>query len=573
VGSVVGSVGSVSGAVGSVTAAVTLPSIPAGWITAAGIGIGALNGKGDWLLASSYTAPTNLTAAQIATGVWTDTMAGDFTVVNSIGKSVMNGVSLGTGLKVNSLTNLPAIPNNWLTAAGIANGALNSKGDWLLASSAPSNFSALLISGTGHISNVDTLTTYTGNTVQTGDSFSRIGATGSGLTSLAPASTALSTANWTNARAGYLDNLNVGGKVASHADILAINQSASKHLLVVTVGQYEPGETYTVEVRTFSASDGTAVDADSTPTLTATGQVSGNLSANLSAATHPATGVYRWTYTPGASPTLEQIRMDASATINSATFTLSAYTQTVDEATAVFTATDQAHLTSIYNKLPTNGIADETLVIAAIGTPAQAGTALSTANWPNSLATNLTTLAGHDPGGTLATSANQTAIINDVTAIPTNPLLTNDARLNHLDADVSSRMATFALPAHFSALLISAAGHISVIDAYTGDTPQTGDSYARLGAPAGASIAADIAAIPAADAAAICTAWQNLTLANGKTYKLAVELLVSSAGAGLVTGATAGTPGIWVLSDTSGAELLDVTNDGIGDRSLVTWKQ
>lgn len=32
---------------------------------------------------------------------------------------------------------------------------------------------------------VDTLTTYTGNTVQTGDSFARIGATGSGLTSLA----------------------------------------------------------------------------------------------------------------------------------------------------------------------------------------------------------------------------------------------------------------------------------------------------------------------------------------------------------------------------------------------------
>lgn len=40
---------------------------------------------------------------------------------------------------------------------------------------------------------VTTLTTYTGNTVQTGDSFARIGATGSGLTTLATAS-ALSTA-------------------------------------------------------------------------------------------------------------------------------------------------------------------------------------------------------------------------------------------------------------------------------------------------------------------------------------------------------------------------------------------
>ena len=40
---------------------------------------------------------------------------------------------------------------------------------------------------------------------QTGDSFARIGATGSGLTSLAPASTALSTATWTGTKAGYLD--------------------------------------------------------------------------------------------------------------------------------------------------------------------------------------------------------------------------------------------------------------------------------------------------------------------------------------------------------------------------------
>jgi hypothetical protein len=38
---------------------------------------------------------------------------------------------------------------------------------------------------------------------------------------------------------------------------------------------------------------------------------------------------------------------------------------------------------------------------------------------------------------------------------------------------------------------------VGTIDTYTGNTKQTGDSYARLGAPAGASIAADIAAIEA----------------------------------------------------------------------------
>ena len=42
------------GAVASVAAAVTLPSIPANWITAAGVASAALNGKGDWLASSGY---------------------------------------------------------------------------------------------------------------------------------------------------------------------------------------------------------------------------------------------------------------------------------------------------------------------------------------------------------------------------------------------------------------------------------------------------------------------------------------------------------------------------------------
>ncbi len=53
---------------------------------------------------TSFVTPTNLTAAQIATGVWQDATAGDFTAANSIGKSVMNGVALGTGLTINALS-------------------------------------------------------------------------------------------------------------------------------------------------------------------------------------------------------------------------------------------------------------------------------------------------------------------------------------------------------------------------------------------------------------------------------------------------------------------------------------
>jgi hypothetical protein len=80
---------SVSGSVGSVTG-----------LTASNLDV-AVSSR---LATAGYTAPTNLTAAQIATGVWQDTTAGDFTVALSVGKSLMNGVALGTGLTIVSVS-------------------------------------------------------------------------------------------------------------------------------------------------------------------------------------------------------------------------------------------------------------------------------------------------------------------------------------------------------------------------------------------------------------------------------------------------------------------------------------
>lgn len=71
----------------------------------------------------------------------------------------------------------------------------------------------------------DTLTTYTGNTVQTGDSFARIGSTGSGLTSLAPSSTALSTATWTGTLATNIGTTN--STVATNLDAAVTSRMAT----------------------------------------------------------------------------------------------------------------------------------------------------------------------------------------------------------------------------------------------------------------------------------------------------------------------------------------------------------
>lgn len=211
--------------------------------------------------------------------------------------------------------------------------------------------------------NVTVPTLTVGGTDQSGDNYPRLGAP-AGASIAADILT--TNTRLTAARAGYLDNLNVGGNVASHADVLAINTSSSKHIILTTVGQYERPESsttvYTVEARTFAAADGSAVNADTTPTLTATGQTTGSLAANLGAATNPAAGVYRWTYTVNSTDNIEPIRFDISAAIAAVTFTLSAYTQVVDDVSATFTSTDKSNLTSIFNKLPAANIADETVL-------------------------------------------------------------------------------------------------------------------------------------------------------------------------------------------------------------------
>jgi len=119
----------------------------------------------------------------------------------------------------------------------------------------------------------------------------------------------------------------------------------------------------------------------------------------------------------------------------------------------------------------------------------------------------------------------------------------NAGGLARLDASISSRMATFSVPTNFSALAITSGGSVTVgtnsdktgyslsstqtfnntgtwtgnivgtlstLTTYTGNTPQTGDAFSRLGAPAGASHAADVAAVKT-DTAAVKTQTDKLT--------------------------------------------------------------
>lgn len=64
---------------------------------------------------ATYTQPSGFLAATFPGGTISNT----------------TNITAGVITTATNLTNFPAIPNNWLTAAGIATGALNGKGDWV----------------------------------------------------------------------------------------------------------------------------------------------------------------------------------------------------------------------------------------------------------------------------------------------------------------------------------------------------------------------------------------------------------------------------------------------------------
>ena len=151
-------------------------------------------------------------------------------------------------------------------------------------------------------------------------------------------------------------------------------------------------------------------------------------------------------------------------------------------------------------------------------------------------------------------------VLEDLTAtaeaIPTNPLVTNDARLDFLDAEVSgaatptqvkaqadTALADYDGPtnAELTARTLPTASYfdpasdpvanvtlVGTLTTYTGNTPQTGDSYARLGAPDGASLSDDLSVVASdvqTNTGAIGTANASLTSMKGATFNTTTDSL------------------------------------------------
>ncbi len=257
---------------------------------------------------------------------------------------------------------------------------------------------------------VDTVTTYTGNTPQTGDSFARIGATGSGLTSLASA-TALATVDdfldtemaavlaavdtevasalsdlstlltrLSAARAGYLDNLNVGGAVASSAEATAIQNNTRVVRVVPDVIERPDSGTATYRVELFLYDDTGNMEApDSAPTIALVNQAGTDRSSRLDSTTMALveTGRYRAIYTADAVDTLEQLVWTFSVVEGGATRKYGNNSLIVDTTAVDFTAADRTKLDTLHDTRLTAARAGYLDELAAANIPADVDTLLA----------------------------------------------------------------------------------------------------------------------------------------------------------------------------------------------------
>ena len=166
---------------------------------------------------------------------------------------------------------------------------------------------------------VPTPTLTAAGTNQTGDSFARIGSTGSGLTSLATA--AQVTGMSVNTRA----NLNVPVEIE--------NPDASTLV-------------YKVRLHLFDV-EGNMEAPDSAPTVTLTNAAGTNRAARLSASSNPSTGVYTWDYTATAGDAEEQLVWVFTVVEGGLTRTYPATSYVVEETAYRFSSTDRSNLNAI----------------------------------------------------------------------------------------------------------------------------------------------------------------------------------------------------------------------------------
>ncbi len=180
------------------------------------------------------------------------------------------------------------------------------------------------------------------------------------------------------ARAGYLDNLNVGGAVATAAAVANIQNNTFIGTNIPQMQERPDAGSITVPIVIFINDEtGSPADATGTPAVALTDDAGNDLSARLSVVSHPATGKYTLDLTVTSADELEGLHWEITATVNTKARRFVATTALVDTTAVDFTSTDRTNLGTILSKVtPLPGDpADASDVAAAI---AAAVTAINT---------------------------------------------------------------------------------------------------------------------------------------------------------------------------------------------------
>lgn len=237
------------------------------------------------------------------------------------------------------------------------------------------------------LTNADTITDYTGNTKQTGDSFSRLGAP-SGASIEADI-------------AAIFARLGIPAGASTAADIAAVlvavnninNLSALANLFAPST-MARPASGSIAYPFTFVVKDaeGHAVDVDSnTVTLTATNAAGTDRSSKLSSVTHSGTGEYTFTYTVSSTDPDEGLRITAAGTVASATRKAYANAEVADADSLTALAAIQAQTdkllfdgSNFLKSTPQTGVT--LAAIQSLYAPAKAGDKMDIIDIPNATA-------------------------------------------------------------------------------------------------------------------------------------------------------------------------------------------
>jgi hypothetical protein len=216
-------------------------------------------------------------------------------------------------------------------------------------------------------------------------------------------------------------------------------------------------------------------------TFTAQNDQGTDRSSNLSSVTRDAAGQYRVDYTVASTHAIEGVTFLAAWTEAAVAQGIGGSTHVVELTAQTFTSADRTKLDTLHDTRIPGVIQPQTGdSFARLGTPVGASISSDIAGIQSDTDNIQTRIPAALVSGRMASNAE---VVGDKTGYAL-----SSAGVQAIWDALTSALTTVGSIGKKLADWV-----VGTIDTYTGNTKQTGDAFARLGAPAGASIAADIA--------------------------------------------------------------------------------